>query len=266
MPGTSSEEQLACPCLLYVCESACAAHELASMCRAAAALIAPAAPLAISGEPAWRARDDAGRPGDAHQDLICGRHRGVQVLPGLLAAVCGGHLWLLHNTLTARCAANKLGLLVQPPACLQGGFGACCTPVSESKLSDKSHAHLSTTADASLLLPALRVSVAVALPPAAGDDGFAFSPPVPPTANGSVAPGAARKQLYGPVLSQLRGLMVARMAKPEVRPSLLDTDVLLIGYMAHPQMLLPTVCEATCTLDVERSIHATYYSVSETNL
>lgn len=32
-----------------------------------------------------------------------------------------------------------------------------------------------------------------------------------------MAPGAARKQLFGPVLSQLRGLMIARMAKPEVR-------------------------------------------------
>lgn len=52
---------------------------------------------------------------------------------------------------------------------------------------------------------------------AAGDDGFAFNPPVPPTANGSLGPGAARKQLFGPVLSQLRGLMIARMAKPEVR-------------------------------------------------
>jgi hypothetical protein len=65
----------------------------------------------------------------------------------------------------------------------------------------------------------LPLQIAVALPPAAGDDGFAFSPPVPPTANGSVAPGAVRKQLFGLVLSQLRGLMIARMAKPEVRPT-----------------------------------------------
>jgi hypothetical protein len=31
-----------------------------------------------------------------------------------------------------------------------------------------------------------------------------------------MAPGAARKQLFASVLSQLRGLMIARMAKPEV--------------------------------------------------
>ena len=58
--------------------------------------------------------------------------------------------------------------------------------------------------------------LAVAPAAAAGDDGFAFSPPVPPTANGAMTAGAARKQLFGPLLSQLRGLMIARMAKPEV--------------------------------------------------
>jgi hypothetical protein len=34
--------------------------------------------------------------------------------------------------------------------------------------------------------------------------------------------GAARKVLFGPVLSQLRGLMIARMAKPEVRCNFTD--------------------------------------------
>jgi len=66
------------------------------------------------------------------------------------------------------------------------------------------------------LLLTLLLAIAVVPTPAAADDGFAFSPPVPPTANGAMAPGAARKQLFGSILSQLRGLMIARMAKPEV--------------------------------------------------
>lgn len=82
-------------------------------------------------------------------------------------------------------------------------------------LSKPTDSPASNIADGVILCCAACLS-AVVPAPGAGDDGFAFSPPVPPTANGSMAPGAVRKQLYGPVLSQLRGLMIARMAKPEV--------------------------------------------------
>jgi hypothetical protein len=62
-------------------------------------------------------------------------------------------------------------------------------------------------------------------PPAVGaaaaggvtDDGFAFSTPAAQAANGSLSAGTARKMLHAPVLTKLRGLMIARMAKPEVR-------------------------------------------------
>lgn len=108
-----------------------------------------------------------------------------------------------HTPCQVRCPAAQAQLEQQ----------ACCSFSFESKLTDCPASNI--LADGVILCHAACLS-AVVPAPGAGDDGFAFSPPVPPTANGSMAPGAARKQLYGPVLSQLRGLMIARMAKPEV--------------------------------------------------
>lgn len=58
-----------------------------------------------------------------------------------------------------------------------------------------------------------------------------------------MAPGAARKQLFGPVLSQLRGLMIARMAKPEVSQTV---SIKTLEYRLLPRVSQLTVlhCQA----------------------